>query len=299
MTDIAVIIIGLNACSYVMACIESLRTAEWRDWTYEIIYVDNGSTDGTLSMLAQKFPDVKVIANPKNLGFCKAGNQAVAISNSRFYFFLNDDTVVKDDAIPLLAELFGKVPDLGVAVSRLVFADMAEQYSGRRFPTIFNGVLGRRSLLTRLFPNAGPVKSYLYKDQLLKGEPFQIEWGSAAAMLFNRETFVAAGGFAEDYYYWHEAVICDRVSRAGKKIYLHPKSIIIHHEGHGSGARPFPVRKWHILNFHTAAYRCYCERYGLHRLSLRRCFAAVALTTRAASLLAAARIATWGTGGAS
>ena len=100
------------------------------------------------------------------------------------------------------------------------------------------------------------------------------------------------GGFAEDYYYWHEAVICDRVRRKGKHVYLHPRSIIIHHEGKGSGTRPYAARKWHILDFHRAAYRCYCEHYGLKWFSLRRWFAALALTIRAASLLAGTWVVT-------
>ena len=293
MTDIAVIIIGINASQYVQECIASLRHAEWGKWTYEVIYVDNGSTDNTLAALAAYCAEVRVIANPKNLGFCKAGNQAAAACNSRLYFFLNDDTLVEGYAIGMLADLFAKVPNLGVAVSRLLFPDRTEQYSGRRFPSLANGFLGRRSVLTRFFPDHKAVKTYLYKDELKQNEPFAIEWGSAAAMMFDRETFQAVDGFAEDYYYWHEAVICNRVKHTGKAIYLHPQSIIIHHEGKGSGSRPFAVRKWHIVDFHRAAYRCYCEHYELSRLSVRRWFAALALLTRAAALLAATRIATW------
>jgi len=292
-TDIAIIIIGLNASQYVQECITSLRRAEWGKWTYAVIYVDNGSTDDTLSALAAHFPEVKVIANPKNLGFCKAANQAAGVADSRFYFFLNDDTLVEGYAVGTLADLFTTIPNLGVAVSRLLFPDRTEQFSGRRFPSLANGLLGRRSVLTRVFPEHPAVKRYLYKDELKQDKPFAIEWGSAAAMMFDRATFETVGGFAEDYYYWHEAVVCNRVKQIGRSIYLHPQSIVLHYEGKGSGSRPFVVRKWHIVDFHRAAYRCYCEHYELGRLSARRWFAALALLTRAASLLAATRIATW------
>jgi GT2 family glycosyltransferase len=291
-----VIIVGLNASPYVKACLESLRQTEWRHWTHEVIYVDNGSKDDTLAMLAANFPMVRVLANSSNVGFCKAANLGAAMARSRYFFFLNDDAVLRNDSIGLLAEALENTPGMGVIASRLVFPDLTEQYSGRRFPSIINGILGRRSLLTRVFPNSRPVSDYLYKQELNSHDPFRVDWVSAAAMMVSEETFEMVGGFAEDYYYWHEAVVCDRVRRKGKQVYLHPRSIIIHHEGKGSGSRPFAARRWHILDFHRAAYRCYCERYGLGRFSLRRWFAAVALTLRAASLLAGTWIATRTTG---
>jgi hypothetical protein len=292
MTDIAIIIVGLNASGYVKACLESMRMSDWGTWTHEVIYVDNGSTDDTLAMLAANFPDVKIQANESNLGFCKAANMGAAMSNSQYYFFLNDDTVLREDSIRLLAEAMESLPQVSVIASRLVFPDLTEQYSGRRFPSILNGILGRRSFLTRIFPNSKPVTDYLYKESLKGAEPFPVDWVSAAALMVGRETFKQVGGFAEDYYYWHEAVFCERTRRTGGQIYLHPRSVIIHHEGKGSGSRPFAARKWHILDFHRAAYRCYCERYRLGRFSLRRWFAAAALTVRAASLLAGTWIAT-------
>lgn len=293
MFDISVIIVGLDACKYVKACLESLRQAEWRDWSYEVIYVDNGSRDETLAMIAEYFPEVNVIANRRNLGFCKAANLGATKAQGRYFFFLNDDTVVKNDAICLLAEALEKAPDIGVIASRLLFPDLTEQYSGRKFPSITNGILGRRSLLTRVFPNSRPVADYLYKEQLKSFDPFAVDWVSAAAMMMSKQLFEKVGSFAQDYYYWHEAVFCDRVRRTGKKIYLHPQSRIIHHEGKGSGSRPFQARKWHILDFHRAAYRCYCEHYRLGRFSMRRWFAAFALSLRAGTLLVANRIVTW------
>jgi N-acetylglucosaminyl-diphospho-decaprenol L-rhamnosyltransferase len=292
MTDIAIIIVGLNASNYVKACVESLGQSDCGARTHEIIYVDNGSVDDTLAMLADNFPSVRVHANESNLGFCKAANLGAKLANTDTYFFLNDDTVVRKDSISLLADALESDPDMGVIASRLLFPDLTEQYSGRRFPSIANGVLVRRSFLTRIFPNSKPVSDYLYKDRLASADPFPVDWVSAAALMIRKETFEAVGGFAEDYYYWHEAVFCERVRRKGKEIYLHPRSIIIHHEGKGSGSRPFAVRRWHILDFHRAAYRCYCERYALGRFSVRRWFAAVALTLRAASLLAGNWIST-------
>src|SRR5262249_46498848 len=96
--------------------------------------------------------------------------------------------------------------------------------------------------------------------------------------------------FAEDYYYWHEAVFCDRVRRAGKRVFLDPRSRIVHFEGNGSGARPYVIKRWHIIDFHRGAYRCYCEHYAYSMLSPARWLTGSALALRASALLLAARL---------
>jgi GT2 family glycosyltransferase len=283
--DVAVVLVGLNARDYIKQCLGSLATAEWRGLRHEIVYVDNGSTDDTLAMLRAGFPDVRVIANDRNLGFCKAANQGAAVTSVRYLFFLNDDTIVLGDAIAVLVEFLDRTPGAAIVGSRLLYPDMTEQWSGRKFPTLANALLGRRSFLTRIFPNAAPVVDYLCKEQLAAGVPFEVDWISAAALMVRSEAFAAVGGFAEDYYYWHEPVFCDRVAKRGGAVYLHPMSKIIHFEGKGSGPRPFPVQKFHILNFHDGAYRCYCEHHGLKPYNPARWLVYAALQSRAALLL--------------
>jgi GT2 family glycosyltransferase len=290
MKDVAIILVGLNANQFVKQCIETVDKADWSRHAYEIIYVDNGSKDRSVETVREHFPHVKIIANDANLGYCKAANQGARIAASRHYFFLNDDTIVYADAIPILIDFLDAHPEVGVVGGRLLNVDLTDQWSGRRFPSPWNAILGRRSWLSRVFPNAKPLTDYLYRDQVAAGEPFEADWVSAAALLVDRETFALAGMFAEDYYYWHEAVFCDRVRRAGKSVYLHPQSKIIHYEGKGSGARPYPVQRWHILDFHRGAYCCYCEHYNLGRLSPARWLTAAALGVRAMILLATVRL---------
>lgn len=290
--DVAVVLVGLNARRYIRGCLQSLEQAEWRGRTFEVIYVDNGSTDGTLTML-NEFPWVQVIANETNVGFCPAANQGAAAARATYLFFLNDDTVVLNDAIVQLVEFMESESSAAIVGSRLLYPDMTEQWSGRRFPTLTNAILGRMSFLTRLFPDSAPVVKYLCKRELAEGHPFVVDWVSAAALLVRRECFQTVSGFPEDYYYWHEPVFCDRVHKQGRKTYLHPSSKIIHYEGKGSGPRPFHVRRFHILNFHQGAYRCYCEHFALSARHPGRWFAYLALQTRAKLLLTSAWLADW------
>jgi len=283
--DVAIIVVGLNASRYVRECFDSLRVAAWHGYTYEVIYVDNGSKDDTLAMLQADFPDVKVIANQTNLGFCKAANQGAAIAKSRHLFFLNDDTLILNDAVAVLVAHADRHQDVGALGGRLLNTDGTEQYSGRRFPSPWNAVLGRRSVLTKLFPGAPAVRDYLYKEPLARGEAFDADWVSAAAVLFPQEVFRRIGGFAEDYYYWHEVIVCDRVRSLSKRVELLPNARIIHHEGKGSGARPFKSQRSHIINFHKGGYACYCEHYDLAPLNPLRLLVAMMLLTRACILI--------------
>lgn len=289
MKDVAVILVGLNANAFVKQCIETVEKADWSRHTCEIVYVDNGSKDGSVEMVRSCFPGVRVIANDSNLGYCKAANQGARIADARHFYFLNDDTIVYTDALPVVIDFLDSHPGIGVVGSRLLNLDLTDQWSGRRFPSVWNGILGRRSWLSKLFPNARALTDYLYRDEVAAGVPFEADWVSAAALLVDRDTFARVGMFAEDYYYWHEAVFCDRVRRAGRKVYLHPGSKIIHYEGKGSGARPYPVQRWHILDFHRGAYRCAVEHYNLGRFNPARWLTAAALATRAMVLLAVVR----------
>jgi len=288
--DIAVIIPGMNTRQYVQQCLESLARSDWRGFSHEVIYVDNGSKDDSVGMVRQQFPYVKVIANAANLGFCKGANQGSAAAQSRYLLHLNNDTLLYPDSVPLLAEFLDQHPEVAVAGSRLLNPDLTDQWSARRFPAWYNAILGRRSVLSRWFPDSRLVRHYLFKDQLLGQEPFPVDWVPTPCLLVRSDIFQRLGGFPEDYYYWHESIFCHRLRQIGSLVYLCPQSKVVHFEGKGGGPRPYTVRRWHIVDFHGGAYRYYCERHGFGRFNPLRWFAAAALATRAVILLSANRL---------
>jgi N-acetylglucosaminyl-diphospho-decaprenol L-rhamnosyltransferase len=284
--DVSLIAISLNSRGFLRECIASIHAAQWRDIEYEIIVVDNGSTDGTPAMLAAEYPEVRVVANPNNVGYCRAGNQGAAIARGRHLLFLNDDTLMIDDAIAALVD-WADAHDAAMIGSRLLNSDGTDQFSsGRRFTTAAAAFFGRKSVLTRLFPHAPWARRYLMSDFVDTKGPYEVDWLSAAAMMVRRDMFDRVGGLAEDFYYFHEQVFCARVKRAGGRVYLHPQSRIIHHEGAGSGVRTRRVRRRHITGFHAAALRWFCLDHDLGRLHPVRWIAAAALWTRAGLLVA-------------
>ena len=288
--DVAVIIVGVNAKRFVGGCLDSLRTADWRSCTHQVIYCDNGSTDGTLEMVAAQYPEVHTIANGRNLGYCIAGNIGARAANARYYVFINDDTLVQGDAIALLVDYMDKHPDVATTGSRLIFPDGRDQWSGRRNPNVWSSIFSRRGRLSRMFPNLGIVKDYLCKNQMNAGEPYDCDWVSAAGHIVRPTHFWEVGGYAEDYSYWHEMIQRHRFRKKGWRVVLHPKSVIVHFEGFGSGPRPFARQRFHIFDFHRGAYRAWVEVHGLPWWSPTRWFTAVMLSARAACLLTAAAI---------
>ena len=284
--DISVVLVGLNARQYIVECIASLRAARWPDCTYEVIYVDNGSRDDSVAEVSRLYPEVPLIANPDNCGYCPAANQGARVARGSHLFFLNDDTIVLDDAVARAMRTLAAQHGAGVVGSRLLNLDRSDQWSGRRFPSVWSAFLGRRSWLARWLPNASPLSDYLCKEEVARGEPFVADWVSAAALMVSVRDFWAVKGFAEDYYYWHEAVFCDRMRAAGREVLLDPQSQIVHYEGKGSGKRTYRVLRWHILDFHRGAFRCFCEHYRLSRLNPLRWLVGTGLMTRAGLLLA-------------
>jgi hypothetical protein len=278
--DVSVIAISLNSRRFLTECIASLRAAVWRTVTWELIVADNGSTDGTQQMLAREYPEVRVVANARNEGFCRAGNQGAGIARGRFLLFLNDDTIILDDAIARMVEWADRT-DAAMIGSRLLNSDRTDQFSsGRRFTTPAAVAFGRKSALTRLFPNARWARSYLMSDALNGTEPYEVDWLSAAAMMVRRDVFESVGGLAEEFYYFHEQVFCARVKQAGYRVFLDPQSRIIHHEGAGSGVRTRHVRRRHIRAFHDAALQWFCLHHDLGRWHPMRLLAAAGLRAR-------------------
>jgi GT2 family glycosyltransferase len=142
--DVAIIIVGLDLRSFVEQRLRSLDKTEWHELTHQTVYVDNGSRDRTADAVRGEFPNVSVIPNPTNVGFCRACNQAMDSSDSRYIFYLNDDTIVMPDTIPRLVEFLESTPNAIAAGCRVFYPDMSEQWSARRFPTWKNALFGRQ-----------------------------------------------------------------------------------------------------------------------------------------------------------
>jgi GT2 family glycosyltransferase len=116
--DLTIIIVNYNTADMLVRCLHSISSHSGDN--PEVIVVDNASQDSSLEMTKATFPWVKVVVNKRNLGFARANNQALEISNSKYIYFLNPDTEVKDGAFDAIIEFMETNPEVGLAGTRIV-----------------------------------------------------------------------------------------------------------------------------------------------------------------------------------
>ncbi|MCM8813594.1 MAG: glycosyltransferase, partial [Candidatus Omnitrophica bacterium] len=118
MIDLSVIIVSWNVQDYLAACLESVYSGI-KKFSFEIIIVDNNSSDGSAAMVKERFPAVVLIENRDNAGFSRANNQAVAVSTGEFILALNPDTLVLNDALGALLGFMRAHVDAGIAAPHI------------------------------------------------------------------------------------------------------------------------------------------------------------------------------------
>ena len=227
---LSVVIVNYNVEYFLEQCLHSVRRA-MQGIEGEVFVVDNNSVDGSLKMLAQKFPEVKVIANKDNVGFAKANNQAIRISTGEYVLLLNPDTVVEDDTFSKCIVFMDSHPDAGGLGVKMV--DGKGQFlpeSKRGLPTAqtaFYKMFG----LAKLFPHSKRFARY-YMGHLPIDETNEVEILAGAFMMMRRETLDKVGLLDETFFMYGEDIdLSYRITQGGYKNYYFPETRIIHYKG--------------------------------------------------------------------
>ena len=227
---LSVVIVNYNVEYFLEQCLHSVRRA-MQGIEGEVFVVDNNSVDGSLKMLAQKFPEVKVIANKENVGFAKANNQAIRISTGEYVLLLNPDTVVEDDTFSKCIAFMDSHPDAGGLGVKMV--DGKGQFlpeSKRGLPTAktaFYKMFG----LAKLFPHSKRFARY-YMGHLSDDETNEVEILAGAFMLMRKETLDKVGLLDETFFMYGEDIdLSYRITQGGYKNYYFPETRIIHYKG--------------------------------------------------------------------
>lgn len=224
MIDLSIIIVNWNTKDLLIQCLKSLEQTLQR-LKMEVFVVDNGSVDGSVKSVREKFPGAIVIQNPMNLGFAKANNQALSLSKGKYTLLLNPDTQVKEGAIETLKTFMDNHPEAGVAGAQFLNSDGSKQNSIANFPSLATELLNK-SLLRWFFPKTFPGKEIKYH------EPIEVESVIGACMMVRREAIGQVGLLDEDYFlFLEETDWCYRIKKAGWKVYHVPQAEVYHFQG--------------------------------------------------------------------
>jgi len=243
-------------------CIRSIY-GQTKDLAFEIILVDNNSTDSSIEIARQTFPEIKIISNHQNLGFAYANNQAIKIASGKYVMLLNNDTILKNNALERMANYLDKNPRVGAVTCKLFDADgKTIQRNCRTFPTPMGTMFGRASLLTKLFPNNPWSTKNLLTDWDYNSAR-EIDWASGAALMVRRSVIDQVGLLDDKnfFIYWEDTDWCKRIHDAGWKIVFVPDAEIIHLTGSGGGKRNLFLSNRMIYQMHKSAYNYFRKHY--------------------------------------
>lgn len=221
---VSVCIANWNCCELLHGCLLSLFEQD-QGVPFEVIVVDNASTDGAVEMVEDRFPQVRLIRNAANLGFSKANNQAADVAGGQYLFFLNNDTIVPEGTLADFVRFTTENPTAGMVGPRLRGGDGECQISYRRKPTLA-ALLHRVSLLrwTGLFRNA----YYDYRRNTFNPDGVHtVEALMGAAVFLPRDAFESSGRWDENYRFGGEDLdLSAQVGRNRPVIYVGSVEIV-------------------------------------------------------------------------
>ncbi len=228
--ELSVVIVNYNVRYFLEQCLHSVFKAI-EGIEAEVFVVDNNSVDGSMAMVAERFPRAITIKNPKNLGFSRANNQAIRASKGRYVLLLNPDTVVEEDTFHKCLAHMDAHPDAGALGVKMI--DGKGQFlpeSKRALPTplvSFYKMFG----LTRLFPRSKVFGRY-HLGHLNKDQNHEVEVLAGAFMFIRHEALDRAGMLDEAFFMYGEDIdLSYRITKAGYKNLYFSETTIIHYKG--------------------------------------------------------------------
>lgn len=218
---LSIIIINWNNKNILRDCLNSIYSTH-NNSKYEIIVVDNHSSDGSVELIRSGFSDVILLKNEENLGFARANNQAIKIARGSYILFLNNDTVITDTCcFDRMIEYMKKNPKVGILGCKLLYSDGTLQSCGESFPSIWL-IFKSQILFAKTWRRLGKNKQC---DEYFK----KVDFVCGACLMTRKTIFSEVGLLKEKYFMYGEDVeFCYRVNKAGYDIRVLIDESIIH-----------------------------------------------------------------------
>lgn len=235
---VAIIIVNYNGQDVLKKYLPSVTNLNYPN--YQVIVVDNDSSDGSVDFLRSEFPDICVVENEENVGLARGNNRgADTAPEADYYWFLNPDVRVPESSLTSLIEYIETASDVGVVVPRINEIDSDTIQS-----------LGYHYDLT-----GRSFRRYEGKQTPPTEEPHEVPYGMLAALLVSQEAWQDVGGFdPENFIYGDDDYLCLQAWLRGHHVEVVPDSAV-HHVG-GASKAPSPFDVYHNARSRT---RCYLK----------------------------------------
>ena len=238
---VAIVILNFNGLHHLEGCFKSLRALDYPEDRFEVVMIDNGSTDGSVEALGERWPWVRTIANAENVGFSRGCNQGAAASpEAELLVFLNNDMRVEPD---WLRELVGPVVrgECVAATAKML------SWDGKRLDSAGGGMN---------FHGIGIQKGYKLEPGPEHDRPARTLFACGGAMAVRAEAFRDLGGFDEEFFAYYEDVDLGwRMWVAGHEVHYAPRAVCYHH--HSSTSKTFPVETIRLLQVRNPLLACF------------------------------------------
>jgi GT2 family glycosyltransferase len=251
--DISIVIATLNARAVLGRNLDELLRHPPRRST-EILVIDDGSVDGTPRMVAERFPQVRLLVNPHNVGYAYSCNRAIEIARGRFIHLLNNDVEVLPGTLDVMADFLDANPQAGAAGSLLLNEDGSVQQSAKALPTLRSALFGGRSWFSTWMPNNRFTRAELQHWRADAGVPFTTGYVSGASMMVPRDVLDRIGPLDERIFYFNDADFCKRIWDIGRQVYCVPAAKAMHLNHQGGSLGSLKRRLWATLVFHRGAW---------------------------------------------
>jgi N-acetylglucosaminyl-diphospho-decaprenol L-rhamnosyltransferase len=230
MPDASVVVVTYNALPWIEKSIESVQDEE-------VVVVDNGSTDGTVDVVRELFPQARLIER-ENLGLASGWNAGLAVVTGRYFMLLNADAWLTDGSLARLVEFADAHPEAAVVGPKLLNTDGTLQRSVRGFPTLWR-LATEYFFLRKLAPGSQLLNAF-YAGGFKHDEVREVEVVMGACMLVRREAVEQVGPLDESFFLFSEETDwCYRFVQAGWKVLFFPGAECVHVGGASHGGRMF------------------------------------------------------------
>ncbi len=261
--DISIVIVSYNVRDLLENCLHSVASS-LHGISHEVFVVDNDSDDGSVDMVRQRFPDIRLIDSRENVGFARANNLALREARGDYLLLLNPDTLVQEDTLHTMLRFFRENGDVGMAGCKIIRPDGSLEAACRRsFPSPWNSFTKLAGLST-LFPRS-PLFARYNLTYLSEDESYEVDAISGSFMMLRREVYDTIGGLDESYFMYGEDLDwCFRTQKAGWKLFYVHGTKIVHYGGESTKRSSIDA----TAEFYKAMQVFARKNLGLSRISL-------------------------------